>query len=83
MTQDELLQRITVDKEIFGGQPTVRGLRIAVEHVIGMLAVGDSPEKLVTEYPFLELADIQACLAYAHRSLAGEQVHDRVATART
>ena len=40
MEQDELLQRITVDPAIFGGKPIVRGRRLAVEHVLGMLAAG-------------------------------------------
>jgi uncharacterized protein (DUF433 family) len=67
MTGDELLERITVDPNIFGGKPIIRGTRMAVEQVLGMLAAGDSPEKLLREYSFLEPADIQACLAYAHR----------------
>jgi uncharacterized protein (DUF433 family) len=79
--EDELLKRITVDPAIFGGKPIVRGLRLAVEHVLGMLAAGDAPEKLLAEYPFLEAADIRACIAYAHRSLAGEQIHERIAGA--
>jgi uncharacterized protein (DUF433 family) len=79
MTEDDVLKRITVDPAIFGGKPIIRGLRIAVEHVLGMLAAGDTPEKLLAQYPFLEPADIQACLAYAHRSLSGEQIHDRIA----
>lgn len=70
MTEDKLLQRITVDPTIFGGKPIIRGMRIAVEHVLGMLAAGDTPERLLQEYPLLEPADVQACLAYAHRSLA-------------
>jgi len=82
MTEAEVLGRITVDPAIFGGKPIVRGLRIAVEHILGMLAAGDPPEKLLAEYPFLERADIQACLAYAHRSLAGEQIHDRIGRAK-
>lgn len=81
-TEDEVFKRITVDPAIFGGKPIIRGLRIAVEHVLGMLAAGDTPEKLLAEYPFLEPADIQACLAYAHRSLSGEQIHDRIARAK-
>jgi len=81
MTEDELLDRISVNPEIFGGKPIIRGMRIAVEHVLGMLAAGDTSEKLLHEYPFLEPADIQACLAFAHRSLAGEQVHERIASA--
>ena len=82
MTEDEVLDRITVNPAIFGGKPIVRGLRIAVEHILGMLAAGETSERLLLEYPFLEPADIQACLAYAHRALAGEQVHDRVARAK-
>jgi uncharacterized protein (DUF433 family) len=78
MREEELLDRITVDPAIFGGKPIIRGMRLAVEHVIGMLAAGDTPERLLQEYSFLEPADIQACLVYAHRSLAGEQVQERV-----
>lgn len=80
-TEAELLQRVTVDPAIFGGKPIIRGLRMAVEHILGMLVAGDTPEKLLAEYPFLEPADIQACIAYAHRSLSGEQVHERIAMA--
>jgi uncharacterized protein (DUF433 family) len=82
MTEDELFERITVDPKIFGGKPIIRGMRMAVEHVLGMLAAGDSPEKLLDEYAFLEPADIQACLAYAHRTLSGEQVHERIIRAK-
>lgn len=64
------------------GKSLIRGMRIAVEHVLGMLAGGDTPERLLREYPFLEPADIQACLTYAHRSLAGEQVQDRITGAK-
>lgn len=81
MTEDELLNRITVNPAIFGGKPIVRGMRIAVEHVLGMLAAGDTPEKILAEYPFREPLDIQACIAYAHRSLAGEQVYERISGA--
>ncbi len=82
MTEDELLERITADPRIFGGKPIIRGMRIAVEHVLGMLAAGDSQERLLQEYPLLEPMDIQACLAYAHRSLSGEQVQERIARAQ-
>jgi uncharacterized protein (DUF433 family) len=78
ISEDELLERITVNPDIFGGKPIIRGMRIAVEHVLGMMAAGDTPERLLTEFPFLEPLDIQACLAYAHRLLAGERVHERI-----
>lgn len=81
-TENEVLQRITVDPAIYGGKPIIRGLRMSVEHVLSMLAAGDTAEKLLAEYSFLEPADIQACLAYAHRSLAGEQVYERIAKSK-
>ena len=81
MNENELLDRITVDPAIFGGKPIVRGRRLAVEHVLGMLAAGDSPETLLEGYPWLELDDIRACLAYAHRLVAHERIEPRVADA--
>ena len=77
-TDDELLKRITVRAEVFGGKPIIRDMRIAVEHVLGMLAAGDTAQEILREYSFLEPEDIQACLVFAHRSLAGEQVHERM-----
>ena len=78
MTDAELLARITVRPDVFGGKPLVRDMRIAVEHVLGMLAAGDSTETILEEYPDLTPEDIQACLLFAHRSVAGDRVHDRV-----
>ena len=75
----ELLDRITARADVFHGKPIIRDMRIAVEHVLGMLAAGDTTETILKEYPFLEADDIRACLLYAHRSTAGEQVHERVA----
>ena len=59
---------------MFGGKPIVRDMRIAVEHILGMLAAGETKETILREYPILEDEDVQACLLYAHRSLAGEHV---------
>jgi uncharacterized protein (DUF433 family) len=72
IAEADLLKRITVDPEIFGGKPIVRGRRLAVEHVLGMLAAGDSPEAILSGYPWLELADIHACLVYALRIVGHE-----------
>ena len=77
MLDDVLLQRITVRSEVFGGKPIVRDMRIAVEHVLAMLASGDDADTILQQYPALEAEDIRACLLFAHRSMAGEQVHDR------
>ena len=69
--ESELLERITARSDIFGGKPIVRDMRIAVEHVLGMLAAGDTSQEILEEYPVLEPEDIQACLVFAHRSLPG------------
>ena len=74
----ELLDRITVRTDVLGGKPIIRDMRIAVEHVLGMLASGDTTETILREYPALEAEDIQACLLYAHRSLTGEHIHERI-----
>ena len=74
----ELLDRITVRADVFGGKPIIRDMRIAVEHVLAMLAAGDTAETILQEYPELEADDIRACLQFAHRSMAGEHVYDRL-----
>ncbi len=74
MSEQTLLERITVDPRIFGGKPILRGRRLAVEHVLGMLAAGDSPQLILEGYPWLEMEDIQACLVYARRLVGHERV---------
>jgi uncharacterized protein (DUF433 family) len=82
VTETELFSRIQVNPQIFGGKPTIRGLRIAVEHILGMLAAGDTSERVLQEYPFLEPEDIQACLVFAYWSMSGEQVHERISVVK-
>ena len=77
-TERHLLERITVRPEVFGGKPIIRDMRIAVEHILGMLAAGDTAQSILKEYPFLESEDIRACLLFAYRSITGEQVHERL-----
>ena len=81
MHEDPLLQRITVNPGIFGGKPIVRGRRLAVEHVLGMLAAGDAIDTLLDGYPWLEREDILACLAYAHRLVEHERVEPLIVDA--
>ena len=78
MSSSDLLDRVTVRSDVLGGKPIIRDMRIAVEHILGMLAAGDSPEVVLAEFPILEPEDIQACLLFAHRSMVGEHVHERV-----
>jgi uncharacterized protein (DUF433 family) len=74
MSENELLFRITVNAKILGGKPIIRGRRLAVEHVLAMLAAGDSFETILQGYPWLEPEDIRACLAYAHRRVGHERI---------
>ena len=72
-SEDELLKRITVNPEIFGGKPIIRGRRLAVEHVLGMLAAGDATQDVLAGYPWLEPEDVQACLVLARRAVSNER----------
>jgi uncharacterized protein (DUF433 family) len=76
--ETRLLERITVNPGIFGGKPIVRGHRLAVEHVLGMLAAGDTVDDLMAAYPWLERDDVLACLAYARRVVGHERVEPRI-----
>ncbi len=71
---ETLLGRITVHPEIFGGKPIIRGMRISVELILSLLAQGETPETILTDYPDLEPDDLRACLAYAHAVIA----HDKL-----
>ena len=74
LNEQDLLGRITVVPGIFGGKPIIRGRRLAVEHVLGMLAAGDDSATILEGYPWLEPEDIQACLVYARRVVGRERV---------
>ena len=74
MEDRKLIERITINPQIFGGKPIIRGKRLAVEHVLGMLAAGDTPELILKGYDWLEPEDIKACLLYAHRMVSHERV---------
>ena len=74
MSDTHLLRRITVNPHIFGGKAIVRGRRLAVEHVLRMLAAGDTTDTLLTAYPWLEPDDIRACLLYARKVVGEERI---------
>ena len=61
------LDRITVDPEVCGGRPCVRGLRIRVRDVLDLLAGGATREEILEDYPYLESDDITAALESAAR----------------
>lgn len=61
----DLLARITRDSAVMGGRPCIRGMRVTVGTILGLLATGQSADEILSAYPYLERDDIQAALAYA------------------
>ena len=59
------LNRITFDPQIMGGKPTIRGMRVTVGTIVGLVASGYSTQKILDLYPYLEAEDITEALAYA------------------
>ena len=59
------IDRITLDPEVMGGKPCIRGLRLTVGTILGLLAASRSEAEILRAYPYLEKEDIQAALAYA------------------
>ncbi len=59
------IDRITRDPAVMGGKPCVRGRRVTVGTVVGLLAAGHSIEEVLTEYAYLEREDVLAALSYA------------------
>lgn len=70
MTEHQLLERITLDPKVVVGKPVIRGTRLTVEFVLGLLAHGATVNEIVEEYQGLTREDIQACLLFARESLA-------------
>lgn len=66
-TEGRLSARIASRPDVLGGKSVIRGTRLAVEHILGMLAAGDAPGELLVAYPGLVREDILACLEYAGR----------------
>lgn len=68
-----MYERISVDPNIYHGQACVKGTRVPVHQILGMLASGDKIHEIVEDFPNLKEDDIFACLAYA-ASLTEEQI---------
>jgi uncharacterized protein (DUF433 family) len=80
MNTTKLLERVTWNPDIFGGKPIIRGRRLAVEHVLSMLAAGDTVETLLEAYDWLEPEDVYACIEYARRAVTNERYEPVPAT---
>jgi uncharacterized protein (DUF433 family) len=74
-----LLERITLNPKVMTGKPTVRHTRLSVEHILKAYAAGLTFEQLKDDFPFLEQADIQACLLYAAELVESERVFAQAA----
>ncbi len=61
--------RITFNPNQCGGRPCIRGMRIRVKDVLDMLAGGATEQEILQDFPYLEAADIRACLEYAAAQL--------------
>jgi uncharacterized protein (DUF433 family) len=59
------LTRITVDPRVCTGKPCIRGLRFPVARLLGLLAIGETKDQIIAEYPYLEPEDIDEALQYA------------------
>lgn len=61
----EPLTRITIDPEVMGGNPCIRGIRVTVGTIVGLIATGKTVEDILAEYPYLEREDVLEALSYA------------------
>jgi len=62
---NNLLSRITHDRQVMGGRPCIRGMRVTVGTILGLLASGHSTDDILRAYPYLEREDVQAALSFA------------------
>lgn len=68
------VQRITIDPEVMGGKPCIRGMRVTVGMVVESMAAGRTVEQLLEDFPYLEEADIRAALAFAAQLAQGHDI---------
>lgn len=66
---NELLNRIIIDPKIMVGKPTIKGTRLTVQFILGLLAQGMTIQEILQEYNKLTQEDILACLTFAHNAL--------------
>jgi len=69
MTDKDLLTRITVSPKVMVGKPAIAGTRLTVDYILNRMGHGANTAELLTEYPGLTEADVQACLLFASKSL--------------
>ena len=70
----EQFGRITMDPEVMGGKPCIRGMRVTVGMIVGAMAAGRTIEQLLADFPYVEDADIREALALAARLAQGHEI---------
>ena len=70
MTEKQMLERIAMNPHVMAGKPVIKGTRLTVEYILGLLAQEASREEIIAEYRGLTAKDIQACLFFATKLLA-------------
>ena len=70
----QIFGRITLDPDVMGGKPCIRGMRVTVGMIVEALAAGRTVEDLLTDFPYLEEQDIREALAFAASLAQGHEV---------
>lgn len=73
MTDQQLLERITLNPQVMTGKPVIRGTRLTVEYILNLLAHGATPDEVLAEYDGLTPEDIQAFLLFASKSFSSRR----------
>ncbi|MCH6235791.1 DUF433 domain-containing protein [Cognataquiflexum rubidum] len=66
---EAILNRIELNPEILVGKPVIKGTRLSVQFILGLLAHGKTPQSIIEEYPYITEEDIRACLLFANEVL--------------
>ena len=69
MNENQLLDRIDINPKIMVGKPVIKGTRLTVEYILGLLAHGSTYDEIIDEYQGITKDDIKACLLFATKSL--------------
>lgn len=64
----ELINRIVIDPKIMVGKPTIKGTRLTVEYMIGLMSQGMTLDEILKEYSYIAIEDLYACLAFAKKA---------------
>jgi uncharacterized protein (DUF433 family) len=69
MTDQKLLERISMNPNVMTGKPVIRGTRLTVEYILNLLAHGQDTQEIIKEYDGLTLDDVRACILFASKTL--------------